>query len=374
MSRLTLLAALALAGCYDPPVASPPTKVTESPGINVSTKNKVDLLFMIDNSNSMDAMQAQLRVKFQTFFDAFAVAATQQKYADLHIGVVTSDFGASGAPSGIKCDDYGGGQSGKLQALGVKAPAGCLAPVGQSFIQYNFDPAQQAANNLPATQSLVQTFTCMASVGSEGCGYEHQLESVYAALHNNIDANQGFLRDDARLAIVFLTNEDDGSAPPDSRIYNTKDIALGPVATSYRQTMWGVECGVPPALTPNGSSMGVLHRCDAAPNPSAGGGVGKEFDVARYINFFTQPKLGGGLKFNPDDVILVGIDAPYDESAGLQVILSSGIDLATHQYTPCYVQSETPPRCEPALLHSCQNPMDPAFFGDPAVRLNQVIS
>ena len=57
MTRLTPLLALALAGCYDPPVGSPPTTIVESPAINVSPKNKVDLLFMIDNSNSMDAMQ-----------------------------------------------------------------------------------------------------------------------------------------------------------------------------------------------------------------------------------------------------------------------------------------------------------------------------
>src|SRR5581483_6815280 len=343
MTRLTPLLALALAGCYDPPVGSPPTTIFESPGINVSPKNKVDLLFMIDNSNSMDAMQTQLRARFQTFFDAFANAASQNKYADLHIGVVTSDFGASGGSQKTnKCDDYGGGQSGKLQALGAKAPAGCVAPVGVPFIEYNFDPAQQQGNNLPASQSLVQTFTCMASVGSEGCGYEHQLESVYAALHNNVDANKGFLRDDARLAIVFLTNEDDGSAPPDSRIYDPTNLTFGPIGTSYRQTMWGVECGAPEMLTPDGPSMGVLHRCDAAPNPAAGGGLGKEFDVTRYISFFTQPKLAGGVKFNPNDVILVGIDAPYDESAGLQVVLASGIDPVTHQYAPCNVQSEQP--------------------------------
>jgi hypothetical protein len=38
-------------------------------------------------------------------------------------------------------------------------------------------------------------------------------------LHNNT-FNDGFLRDDAQLTLVFLTNEDDGSAPPDSDIYN----------------------------------------------------------------------------------------------------------------------------------------------------------
>jgi hypothetical protein len=381
MTRLTLkrawiwapLFAAGSIACYDAPVGSPPPGIVEDPAINVSAKNKVDLLFMVDNSPSMLPMQTELKQKLKTFFDAFTAAAAQQKYADLHIGVVTSDFGASGADkAATKCDPFGGGQSGKLQALGAAHDQGCLPPVGGNFIAYNFDPAQAGESNLPPTQDLVTTFGCMAAVGAGGCGFEHQLESVFAALHNNLPENANFLRDDARLAIVFLTNEDDGSAPEDSHIYNTALANFGPLNT-YRQTMWGVECGAPAMLTPDAPSMGELHGCAPAGNPADGSGPGKEFDVQRYIDFFTQPKLNGGVKFNPDDVILVGIDALYDDAQGLQIILASGSDPTTNDYVPCDVQSETPPRCEPYLQHSCHNPTQPAFFGDSAVRINTVI-
>ncbi|MCU1278936.1 MAG: hypothetical protein JWM53_2482, partial [bacterium] len=60
-------------------------------------------------------------------------------------------------------------------------------------------------------QTLEQTFTCMAAVGSRGCGFEHPLESVYAALTNRVE-NAGSLRDDALWAVVFVINEDDGAA------------------------------------------------------------------------------------------------------------------------------------------------------------------
>jgi hypothetical protein len=373
--RMTLarsLVCVALyAGCYDPPVASPPTTVVSFPTINVSPKNKVDLLFMIDNSPSMAPMQAELQTKFKTFFDAFAAAAAQKKYADLQIGVVTSDFGAAGATKKDNgCDPFGGGQGGRLQALGdpMSRAATCVAPVGANFIKYNFDPAVPNASNLPSGQDLVTTFGCMAAVGVGGCGYEHQLESVYSALHDAHPENDGFLRPDARLAIVFLTNEDDGSAPAASGIYDTTNTNFGPRNT-YRQTMWGVECAN--MLTPDGPSLGFLHGCGAASDPGEdASGLGKEFDVARYIHLFSDSKLAGGLKYNPNDVILVGIDALYDDQQGLQVILSTGMDTTTHKYVPCAAQGGT---CQPVLDHTCQNASDPAFFGDPAVRLNTVI-
>src|SRR5204863_1090260 len=184
-------------------------------------KNKVDILFLIDNSNSMDAMQLELQNRFPQFFQPFIDVASKPMnatLADLHIGVITSDYGA-GATGAPGCAPSPGGQQGRLQARGAKAATNCKTPVGANFIQYVFDQGGNAGpNNLPLGQNLVETFTCMASVGASGCGFEHTLEAVYAALHNNLPENVGFLRDEARLVVVFLTNEDDGSAPPDSDI------------------------------------------------------------------------------------------------------------------------------------------------------------
>src|SRR5262249_14393331 len=162
---------------------------------------------------------------------------------------------------------------------------------GPPFIQYSFDPAT-TANNLPPGQTLEQTFTCMASVGSGGCGFEHQLEAVYAALHNNTD-NAGFLRQDALLAVVFVTNEDDGSAPPAATFYDIRSTAQGP-ETTYRQSLYGVVCGEPPTPLPNDQSMGALHHCMPAPNPTNAPSL--EYDVSRYVNFFTRKAFEGGVK------------------------------------------------------------------------------
>ncbi|MSP58757.1 MAG: hypothetical protein EXR72_00160 [Myxococcales bacterium] len=64
-------------------------------------KNKVDVLFMVDNSNSMSAMSNQLKDRFGQFFKVFKDLADKGTYADLQIGVASSDYGAgsTGAPA-----------------------------------------------------------------------------------------------------------------------------------------------------------------------------------------------------------------------------------------------------------------------------------
>ncbi len=354
--------------CYDAPVEAPMPKITQQTYIPVpqSKANKVDVLFLIDNSPSMEPMASALRQRFDQFLQPFQDAATNNmQYADMHIGVVTSDFGAGNGKAG-GCQPYGGGDAGKLQTVG-QGGGNCQGPTGGlPYIQFSFDPAA-TTNNVTAT-ALVDTFTCMASVGSLGCGFEHQLEAVYAALHNN---EQGFLRDDALLAVVFVTNEDDGSAPPDSTFYDTSTTAQGP-QTTYRQSMYGVVCGEPPMTLPNGAAPGPLHMCAPAPNPSQGPAL--EFDVSRYVDYLTKASTTS-VKPDPEhQVILVGIDALYDESAGLLVELDNPPAVSSQSYTPCATLDENgQPACDPFLQHSCQNAEHPEFFGDPAVRLNSVI-
>ncbi len=191
-------------------------------------RNKVDVLFMVDNSNSMEAMSVELRNRFGSMIQALQALAQNGAAVDLNLGVVTSDYGA-GATGAPGCQPSPGGQAGRLQAGG--GPGGnCRGPVGANFVHYVFG----GANNLPQGQDLATTFSCMASVGSQGCGFEHQLESVYAALHNPIPENQGFLRDDALLAVVFLTNEDDASAPTVTDVFDRNKVQASAASSPAR--------------------------------------------------------------------------------------------------------------------------------------------
>jgi hypothetical protein len=406
--------ALTLGACDEkPPPGGGPGAIYTAVG--QGGRNKVDILFMVDNSASMEAMAQELRNRFGQFFTVFEDLAASGTYADLHIGVVTSDYGA-GQASGI-CSNYGQGELGLLQVLGAEAATTCRPPGRNvNYIQYQFGP--NGVNNLPpgtrtctedsecpsgscnsftrtcagtlpcvsdndcpgghicdqqvCIQSLLATFTCMASVGTTGCGFEHVLESVRAALVN--PANGDFLRPDALLTVVFLTNEDDCSAPPDSDLFlSTPELnAQYGYRSSYRCTRFGLTCDG--QLPTSGATNGPL-TC----TPSGLSSGGKLYDVQRYIDFFTKPRSQGGIKERPaSDVLLVGIDPLPDGTDApnqIRVLLSDPATPVGQPYVPCTAfDPDSSPACVPVLQHACQNPQQPAFFGDPAVRLNAVIN
>ena len=68
---------LALGGCLAPPVETPVTTTVQETDVRVeqSVKNKVDILFMVDDSNSMDAKQVEV-------WPFAAGAAEPKRYTD----------------------------------------------------------------------------------------------------------------------------------------------------------------------------------------------------------------------------------------------------------------------------------------------------
>ncbi len=370
-------AALLVAGCTSPLPAVPPGRGCQATlEVPQAVRNQLDLLFVVDNSSSMAPMADALKLRFGDLVKVFDDLARAGMPVDLHVGVVTTDYGAGDGRN--PCGPSPGGQMGKLQAVGLAAPPACRPPEGARFIAWRYRADGTSVSNLPAGQDLAATFACMASVGTAGCGFEHPLESAYAALHNNLPENQGFLRDGALLAVVFLTNEDDASAPPDSDVFDDDKTAQYGCPDSYdRQTRFAVVC-CPPGVTscdraqkvfpPDGDSLGPLAGCEPAPVPP-----GKQYDVGRYIDFFTRPALQGGVKADPRDVILAAIDAPEQP---FQVLVANPSATDGAPWVPC---APDPPsdqwctQCAPVLQHACANPQAPGFFGDPAVRLNTVV-
>jgi hypothetical protein len=87
-------------------------------------------------------------------------------------------------------------------------------------------------------------FTCMAQVGTGGCGFEHTLEATARAVETLGPIHSGFRRDDALLLIVIVSDEDDCSAADASLFADpTADSmsVLGP-RTSFRCFEFGVAC------------------------------------------------------------------------------------------------------------------------------------
>ena len=318
--------------------------------------DKVDILFMIDNSPG-EPYKKELANRFPTFIKALESAAFAGHPASYHIGVVTSDLGA-GPDTLNQGQCHPDGDGGKLQ---VTPAAGATVPAGVSCSQFSlsggvrFIDYDQIAgtDNLVGVPDVPTAFTCMAAVGGAGCGFEHQLESPYRALHDGIPENAGFLRDDALLVIFFVTDEDDCSAPPDTDLFDPSPDAVakyGPLH-SFRCTQFGITCSNPPAPLDASTANGPFTDCH--PLDTADGG--KLFDVQRYIDFLARP---GGVKADPSDVILMSISAP-------------GLPIGWTITSPCFDQVNTP-SC-PALNHSCLAATNPMFFGDPALRLTTVV-
>src|SRR5262249_4071753 len=127
---------------------------------------------------------------------------------------------------------------------------------GKHFIE---SLAGGTQNNFSGDISKV--FSCIAQVGANGCGLEHQLAAVRAALGDpamNLappPGNAGFLRDNAYLAIIWITNEDDCSVPPTSLLF---DPNANPGPLGFRCTEYGIRCnGQRPPTMP----AGPLQNC-----------------------------------------------------------------------------------------------------------------
>lgn len=259
-----LLLALACGGGQDKQDAAvPPVRVT---GVLAPPGNRdVDVLFVVDDSSSMASAQANLVTGFPVFMDT--LRALPGGAPSLHIAVISSDMGA-GDGSIEHC--AGDGKGGRFQY----APRGpCTATnleAGQTFIS-------DANGVVNYTGSIEDVFGCIAPLGESGCAFEQPFAAITRALGaDGVGSppaeNAGFLRDDARLAIIVLTNEDDCTPRAGTALFDTASNAtlaspLGP-PTSFRCNEFGHVCGgmVPRRLAPNGNvgDMFTYDTCEPA--------------------------------------------------------------------------------------------------------------
>ena len=239
----------------------------------------LDILFVIDNSGSMAGEQASLAANFPAFIGVLQTIIGG--LPDVHIGVVSSNVGAAGQASVPGC--AGDGDDGKLL---VKAA--CTGLTGQ-FISDVAGPGGTRVRNY--TGNLDTLFSCMAQLGTGGCGFEMHLEAAYRALQPG--ANPGFYRPDAYLAVIVIADEDDCSTQMGAMFGDPTaglGSALGP-RTSFRCHEFGVQCDDDPSPRGFGTKRGCQPR---AQSPYM-------VEVDQYIDFLK------GLKSDPDLVIVAGI-------------------------------------------------------------------
>lgn len=173
----------------------------------------VDFLFVIDNSSSMEREQQRLVEAVPGFTESILTALPG--ITDVRVGVVDTDSypglgmvdPLEGCPDTRDCTscDY------TLGALLTK-PNSALDPA-MSCDFGTGTPYMDARS-----PSFPDEFACVAAVGLEGNQIERQAGALVAALSPEAlegGCNDGFLRDNALLIVLVITDEeDDYSFPP----------------------------------------------------------------------------------------------------------------------------------------------------------------
>jgi hypothetical protein len=315
------------AGCLSRPLAntSPDTQTEVTKSLNQGAVNRVDLLFLIDNSGSMGDKQQYLSAAVPDLLnrlvtpncvsttDATQVVGVSVNGActtgriefppvhDMHIAVVTSALGSLG---GDVCNDPTGAAPGPngQNDYGELVNRGHVADAPEGFLGwFPATSANAGATATPGTPSpadvtaLVTDFQGLVTgVGATGCGIEAQLESWYRFLvqpdpfqsvsaANNVATFTGvdatllkqrhdFLRPDSLLAIIDLTDEDDSSVDP--RIYAGSSVAGYHMNESLTPPYRGTAaCATDPASS-------ACTSCDAVSAKGDPGCTNPTYDVS----------------------------------------------------------------------------------------------
>lgn len=344
------------ADCVIEPCGNGVCEMTENPTtcpLDCPPTEKVDALFVIDNSGSMAAKQAAIASQITSFISS--LRSDTRGLPDVHIGVTSTDLG-TGVFSITHCDDPPGGDAGRLLTNTCATPTGApyivnVAPTGCTIerdtsgqctthdcTQSNCEEGtlETDAHGCPRCtnhqgEPLEDVFSCISQLGTLGCGFEQPLEAMRKALDPSNTHNAGFLRPDSVLAVFFLTDEDDCSASTPQLFDPTQtaiDSPLGPL-TSFRCFEFGVTCDINLR-----TATGVRENCQ--PREDSGALL---YPISEYVSFLA------GLR-DPGRIVVAAAAGPV-QNQSVTVTLDNDTGW-------------------PELGYSCTTPNDGAV---PAIRL-----
>jgi hypothetical protein len=165
------------------------------------TGPKVDILFVDDNSASMSFEQKALANRFSGFINNL-----DSQHVDYRIAITTTDISNSDNPPSV-ANGQGALQDGKLIGFGV---GNYLTPsVSDRIARFNNTIVR------PETLACEQWIANNYNNPNYTTEYKHNCPSgdergVYAA-NLALKNNSGFLRSDAYLAVIFVSDEDERS-------------------------------------------------------------------------------------------------------------------------------------------------------------------
>ena len=160
------------------------SKETNSFRQNLPEKTKsIDILWVIDNSGTMENLQKRLADNFNFFIDKFL-----EKNLDFQMAVTTTD-----AYNDLFAQDPNGGS---YNLSNLKDGNLIQGPSGYSIVNQS-------------TPNLKNVFLKNILQGSSGDGDERPFQSIFATLEN--PNNSKFYREGSFLAIIIVSDEDDFS-------------------------------------------------------------------------------------------------------------------------------------------------------------------
>lgn len=159
--------------------------------------NKMDIVFIVDDSGSMSEEQANLTTNFPQFANVLDTYTTMSgDTLDYRLAVTTT---------------------GRDVDYTIQPPIPGFPPLTQSEDGDNGKFRKSSSMPRPwierADGNVATTFANVAKVGTSGPSLEMPLYALQLALTDRVSdgSNAGFLREDALLAVVILTDEDDCS-------------------------------------------------------------------------------------------------------------------------------------------------------------------
>jgi hypothetical protein len=206
--------------------AIPDTGPRADTGPGCVTALPVDMLWVIDNSNSMMEEQNNLAINFRELIDVLTAPPDSDMDGvpdyppvdDLRIGVVSTDLGIGPHMGVVNCDAMG--DDAQLVTMSRSADPACMGVTTGADPWLSFHAGDDA-------MAFSQQFSCMARLGTTGCGLEQQLEASL----RGVTESGGFVRADSLLAIVLVTDEEDCSAADDRIFDPSMDAELGTYRT-----------------------------------------------------------------------------------------------------------------------------------------------
>lgn len=163
----------------------------------------IDFLFVIDNSQSMANEQSNLANSVPKFIET--IKTKIEDLEEFHIGITSTDAYSANADI-PECRKKMGGFVTQVEL--ATDPLDQNGPPPKKC-----GPYASGKRFMNQADDLSKTFTCAAKLGTVGHGMERSMDAMRAAISKEMLApgacNEGFLRDDALLVVVVITDEED---------------------------------------------------------------------------------------------------------------------------------------------------------------------